>query len=310
MLPGQGSIYPGMLNELYLNRSHHWPEWIWGEKILNKFGIDAAAILFEAPRGSPRELATRTTHPTTFVIHYCLGKLLERKYGKPSAYLGYSLGEITSLALAGYIDPETTVEALVKIGDVCDCHSADEGMLAIVEDLTIRDDYYPLFDKTEIACSNYPGHHVIAGPSKNLDRIARILKSKDIIHERLAVRSAFHSSYMCPAEAQLKKFQLEQQSHGDLPPVYSCFLARPYENVDFHPDHIWNLHREPVHFEKTFLKTIPEATFLDVSATGTLATFARQLCRARTSEVVQTFSPWGNELQQFERINTQIPCLS
>ena len=69
------------------------------------------------------------------------------------------------------------------------------GLLAVITRPDGRD-RIPALPGCEVAARNYPGHVVVAGTDADLDRAEAALRAADVLHQRVPVEYAYHSSLM------------------------------------------------------------------------------------------------------------------
>ena len=204
LFPGQGSQHPQMGLDLF--NSHE-------ETLIEKFEMIMGWSLKDACEfASENELKkTIIAQPSIFALSYSYGLEAIKKYGKPSALAGHSLGEYTALAISGVMNFEDALEIIsVRSNAMQDVvERIDSSMCAVLtKDIktTIKDIDSLEKQGIDIWAANFndPGQLVVAGLTEDLDYIIKNPKSisaRKII--KLDVAGAFHTPLMSPAKARL-----------------------------------------------------------------------------------------------------------
>ena len=204
LFPGQGSQHPQMGLDLF--NSHE-------ETLIEKFEMIMGWSLKDACEfASENELKkTIIAQPSIFALSYSYGLEAIKKYGKPSALAGHSLGEYTALAISGVMNFEDALEIIsVRSNAMQDAvERIDSSMCAVLtKDIkkTIKDIDSLEKQGIDIWAANFndPGQLVVAGLTEDLDYIIKNPKSisaRKII--KLDVAGAFHTPLMSPAKARL-----------------------------------------------------------------------------------------------------------
>ena len=204
LFPGQGSQHPQMGLDLF--NSHE-------ETLIEKFEMIMGWSLKDACEfASENELKkTIIAQPSIFALSYSYGLEAIKKYGKPSALAGHSLGEYTALAISGVMNFEDALEIIsVRSNAMQDAvEKIDSSMCAVLtKDIkkTIKDIDSLEKQGIDIWAANFndPGQLVVAGLTEDLEYIIKNPKSisaRKII--KLDVAGAFHTPLMSPAKARL-----------------------------------------------------------------------------------------------------------
>lgn len=305
MVPGQGVQYPGIFEGLY---KHH-----------RGFRDQLDSLLDAAPSPLTSKLLTvikndasvtasdlsdcRLTHPLVFAVHYALAKTLRSEGVEPDYVLGYSLGELTASAINGSLSPHTALQLAIDTGAWVADHTPEQPMMAILAAPDIQQKCYPYFEAISIACHNYPEHFVITGTPGELEAIAAELRQEGVHHELLPINRGFHSSAMDPFKQEAAQWASAIEWYSPRAPLISCALGGVASLSDLRNNHLGTIHRQPVHFSDTLRAVEAEwsPNYVDLSATGTLAAFARQLIpSSRRSALHTAHSRFGDGLRHFE----------
>ena len=281
MAPGQGSQFPGMARELYFGSSGFRTHI---DGILEQAPLEirefVQRVISQPEKVTDMEISDcRFTHPLVFIVHYALGKTLLAAGVRADAYLGYSLGELTSCALGEWIPFESALKIAVNAGSwIAEC-SPEMRMIAILSSQDILHDLFPVFEESEIACLNYAQHFVVVVPCGQVELISSCLKEEKIPHEILPIRRGFHSSAMESFRQFSQNWETDFSRNKPSAPIISCNLQRSIKPKDLDQGLIGNTHRTTVHFEKTIqqIEQSYQPHYLDLSLTGTLGAFLKKM---------------------------------
>lgn len=305
MFSGQGSQYYRMGQELHesdevfrtaLRRYDAVAAGLLGESVL--------ARIFDPDRRKNEPFVdTRLTHPAIVMIELALAETLRAKGVEPDYLLGSSLGEYAAAVVSGSIDAETCLRLLVRQAD--GLHAGPRGgMLAVITRPDGRD-RLPALPGCEVAARNYPGHIVVAGADADLDRAEAALRAADVLHQRVPVEYAYHSSLMDGVLAECRAaFDGVAFAPPGIPWV-SCVDGRLVERPD--AEHFWRVARRPIEFERAMaaMRARGDFLYLDLGPSGTLHNFVRgNLPPGGRSRSLPLLSPFGHDPRSLEQART------
>jgi [acyl-carrier-protein] S-malonyltransferase len=230
VFPGQGSQQPGM--------GRPWvdhPSWELVGDASEATNRDIFNLLLDADQEELTE--TRNAQLATFTLGLVILDAVERMGIEPTACAGHSLGEYTALVAAGALPFEDGVTVVAERGEAMQA-AADEraGIMVALEDL---DD-----EAADVACrradgdvwvANYnaPGHVVLAGDAASVETAIEIACSLGARRGRqLPVGGAFHTPFMSPARARLRKALREATFHPPEVPVIANVDAQTHDDAD------------------------------------------------------------------------------
>jgi [acyl-carrier-protein] S-malonyltransferase len=230
VFPGQGSQRSGM--------GRPWadhPSWELVVDASESTNRDLAHLLLDAGEGELTE--TRNAQLATFTLGLVILDAVERMGIEPTACAGHSLGEYTALVAAGALSFEDGVSVVAERGEAMQA-AADEraGVMVALEDI---DD-----ETADVACrradadvwvANYnaPGRVVVAGDADSVETALEIAVSLGARRGRsLPVGGAFHTPFMAPARARLRKALKDATFRPPEVPVIANVDARPHESAD------------------------------------------------------------------------------
>ena len=203
LLPGQGAQAPGMglgvLGDMEARAVFEA-----GSDVL---GIDLVRLASSAQR--PEVDDAFNAQALTMATTLACGTLLLRRGMRPSAVVGFSLGQIGALALSGMLSAEEAFALLkVRAGAMSEACREHPGAMLAVMGMELQDVQDIVDDSARgsvlvVANHNCPGQLVVSG---SLDAIARC-EEQVKLRKRKAVRlntaGAFHSPLMHDAALQV-----------------------------------------------------------------------------------------------------------
>ncbi|MFI1034707.1 ACP S-malonyltransferase [Streptomyces sp. NPDC020951] len=314
MFSGQGSQYYRMGEELFesdevfrtaLRRYDAVAAGLLGESVL-------ARILDPARRKNDPFVDTRLTHPAIVMIELALAETLRAVGIEPDYLLGSSLGEYAAAVLSGSIDAETCLRLLVRQAESLPAGPRG-GLLAVITRPDGRD-RIPALPGCEVAARNYPGHIVVAGADADLDRAEAALRAADVLHQRVPVEYAYHSSLMDGVLAECRAAFDGVAFAPPRIPWVSCVDGRLVERPG--ADHFWQVARRPIEFERAMaaMRARGDFLYLDLGPSGTLHNFVRgNLPAGDRSRSLPLLSPFGHDprvLEQARTLAAPAPSLS
>lgn len=276
MFSGQGSHYYGMAAGLFRHEPvfRRWMLELDG-LMRRATGESAVEQIYAAGKSAGDPFTrTRISHPALFMVQFALARALEESHGiRPDAVIGASLGEFVAAAVTGALPPESAFAAVLAQAESLEAHCAPGSMTAVLAgEALLRDPEFR--DAGEIAGVNFAGHFVVSAPAGDMPRIHARLQAGKVSYFPLAVSQAFHSRWIEPAAAAFLERTIPLPWATPRIPWVSCCAGR-LGRVP--ADHLWGAVRRPMDFPSALraLESGPEACYLDLGPTGTLATFAK-----------------------------------
>lgn len=171
------------------------------------FGCDIARLVTEAPADEVNDV--RLAQAATASLSIGLGRALIARGFEPDAVIGFSLGEISALAVTGVLGMAETFELMrVRADAMARAASARPGAMSAL----LRGD----LEDVEEACAeaaqgdvvvpanlNCPGQTVVSGDVAAIERVEEAWAARGGRCARLATAGAFHSPLMESAAREL-----------------------------------------------------------------------------------------------------------
>jgi bacillaene synthase trans-acting acyltransferase len=274
MFSGQGSHYYQMGKQLF-DTNAVFRQWMirLDELIQEISGDRVLAAIYSSNKAEVFD-QTRLTHPAIFMVEYSLAQCLIHEGIKPDLTLGTSLGSFAAATVAGYLDVEDAVTAVLKQAAAFEASCERGGMIAIVADPALYHEDF-LRGHSEMAGINFASHFGVSAPVANLTGIEASLKQRGIIHQRLAVSFAFHSRWIDNAAARFNSFMRSVPRRNGRLPLVCCERAATLTTLP--DDFFWRVVRQPIRFQEAVahLEQRGKHRYIDVGPSGTLATFVK-----------------------------------
>ena len=277
MFSGQGAQKPGMgagvpadpaAAEVYACASEH-------------FGFDVARVSQEAAQEELNE--TKVAQGCMVALSVGLARALEARGHEPAAVLGFSLGQVSALAVSGMLGLDDAMrfaafraEAMSRAaqanpGAMCALLGADEESATALCAACAQDDVLVP------ANFNCPGQIVVSGSVAAIERAEEAWKAQKKRCSRLATSGAFHSPLMQQAADELSAWLADVEFAEARIPLIDNGTARPLaaaeakEGLAAHLTH-------PVRFEQSvrYLAEQGADTFVEVGFGGVLSGLVRR----------------------------------
>ncbi|MBD9358031.1 type I polyketide synthase [Methylomonas albis] len=203
MFPGQGSQYPGMGAELYLQEAVFREQIdLCAQILLPELGLDIRTLLFpnatETAAAAIQLKQTALAQPALFSIEYALARLWMSWGLKPYAMIGHSLGEYVAACIARVFslsDALTLVAARSRlmqsmpVGAMLAVPMAEPALLTLLAEIA---------QPIDLAAVNGPELCVVSGPLSAIELLQNRLNTQGLSSRLLHTSHAFHSAAMQP----------------------------------------------------------------------------------------------------------------
>ncbi|MEV4036432.1 type I polyketide synthase [Streptomyces umbrinus] len=170
----------------------------------------------------PERWDTDFAQPALFALQVAQARLWQGFGVRPSAVAGHSVGEYAALCVAGALSPEDGMRLVCRRGRLMQ-DTEPGAMLAVFAPpehvrRLLGDIDETRYGRLELAVSNGPAHHVVAGPPAAVEAARAWLAEHDVAGEQLPVDRAFHTALLDPVldelcaavgKAELRPVQVE-----------------------------------------------------------------------------------------------------
>jgi len=313
LFPGQGSQFPGMLQEL---SARFASVRAWVETLDAAYVSTGRARPSEVLRGeaSPRLHDMPTGAQLGLVASMATTELLQGAGIVPDCMVGHSNGERAALLAAGALgtaSPAAACAEFARVGLLAERMRTDpegEGMLAVmagrrgaVEAVLAR---YP--ETLFLAISNSPSQVVLGGRWDVLQAAAAELKRAMALCTLLPFERAFHTPLVSDWASTLRQHLKSVPFHRLRIPVYSTLTAERFpEDADGVRDCMARQWSSTVRFRETVEQLYKDGVrlFVEVGPDAKLSALVQDILRGRPHLAVSASSSvrgvWAHMLQTF-----------
>lgn len=224
---GQGSQYPGMGFDLYETNATV-------RQVMDQFELIRPGTRRQCFEGTKQELSqTINTQPCIHALNVSIALALLDAGIKPSAFAGFSIGEFAALQVAGSMNLEDSMEAVMRRAELMQTSTEEETGLAAVlklEDHIVEDIVKSCLDLYPVNY-NAPGQLVVAGRKSSFDDLNTKVRAAGGKMMMLPVSGAFHSPFMDKAAHTFGEYLNTKNILDPAIPVYANISAEPYSNT-------------------------------------------------------------------------------
>ena len=237
VFPGQGSQTIGMGKDFFENYDLVKDLF---KQADDSLGINLSKIILEGPKD---ELdLTANTQPAIFLISYSIFQVMKKEFNidldKAKYFAGHSLGEYSALCAAKYLSFSDTIKLLKIRGDAMqNAVPKGEGcMLAvlgskveIIENLLNENQNN---FTAQIANDNSEGQIFLSGRNSDIEKLIKVLKTKNVKNIKLPVSAPFHCQLMSRA-TEIMRNEIEKLSfHNSKNKLISNVTAKEIKNEE------------------------------------------------------------------------------
>lgn len=177
---------------------------------------------------------TEIAQPVLFALQVALATLW-RSFGVvPDAVVGHSVGEVAAAHIAGILSLDDAVRIMHHRGRSMQSAKDAGRMLAVHMTL---DEATRLLEgfagRVVVAAINGTSALTLSGETEALDEIRAVLTERDVVHQALSVRFAFHSPIVQPAVAEVREALRDLKPREALIPMVSTVTGNRLEGDRF-----------------------------------------------------------------------------
>lgn len=288
LLSGQGSQRPGMGADL-VDVPEVAAAFSCASDVL---GYDVADLVANA---DPEKLNdTRYAQPALCALSVGIARALEARGAVPAAVLGFSLGQVSALAVTDMLSDEDTF-AFVKVRSelMAQAAAARPGVMSALlkaDEDAVREVCEECAQGDVLVPANFncPGQIVIAGTVEAVSRAEEAWSAGGRRFSRLATSGAFHSPLMTEASRELASYLERVVFAEPRVPLVCNTDAEPLSASDARSHLVRHL-VSPVRFQQSIesLRAVGADTFVEVGFGGVLANLVRRIDRTAHHSCVQ-----------------------
>ncbi|MEO7324493.1 MAG: acyltransferase domain-containing protein [Dokdonella sp.] len=309
LFSGQGSHHFQMGRALFDHNALFRTEMTCLDAIVRELaGRSVIEVLYaDANQQSAAFDALELTHPAIFMVEYALAQTLIAAGIKPDLCLGASLGSFAAATMAGFIDAEQALAAVIQQAAALEACCEPGTLIAVLADTAVFE-RERLSELAELAGVNFASHFVVSTTHDRAVEVEQRLNASQIAFQRLPVAFAFHSRWIDEAHTPFDSFARSLGTDGGTMPLVCCAQAAV---LDALPEgFFWQAVRRPIRFGAAveMLEREHVCNYIDLGPSGTLATFLRYLLPTeRKPSIHAILSPFGNDQTRFNALEAGWP---
>jgi amino acid adenylation domain-containing protein len=250
IFPGQGSQYPNMGKELYVQEPVFRKAFdTCADLLLPIMKEDIRDIIFPAhdhPGAEQKIHNTYYTQPALFIIEYAIAQVWINRGIKPSVMIGHSIGEFVAAHLAGVYSLQDALLLVFTRGRLMSSLPTGSMLSVRYEEEKIKS---LLPAEISLAAINGPAMTVVSGPEKEVLEFSRSLTAQGIANKMLQTSHAFHSAMMDPILPSFKEVAASISMYNPQIPLISTLTGKWIQENEMNQPAYWVTQlRQPVRF--------------------------------------------------------------
>lgn len=304
MFSGQGSQYYQMGQALLAQNDEFRQSMLSMDQVVRRLtGHSVVQVLYQEDRRKAEAFdRLLLSHPALFMVEYALARALIAAGVVPDATLGASAGTFAAATVAGCLEVDDALAAVVQQARIFEACCEPGGMLAVLGEPALYE-RLELAGRSELASVNFSSHFVVSAPSAELDRIAAELDKRLLIWQRLPVPFAFHSRWIDSARSACEDLSWSVRCRSASLPLLCCSEA----DVVVRPgrSYFWDIARRPIRFGEAIAKLERQGPcrYIDVGPAGTLSTLLKHgLPADSASRAHMVLTPYGQDVRNFNAL--------
>ncbi|HYC89894.1 MAG TPA: acyltransferase domain-containing protein [Thermoanaerobaculia bacterium] len=308
LFSGQGSHYFHMGRELF-EQNDTFRGWMLrlDDIARQAAGSSVVETLYSSARGKAEPFdRTIMTNPAILMVEYSLAQALMDEGVWPDQVLGASMGTFAAAAVAGWIDIDDALRAVIRQAQALEESCPAGGMIAVLADPALFAQDF-LSARGELAGVNFSSHFVVTAKRPELAEVEAELRTRGIGHQKLPVSFAFHSRWIDEAKAPFVSFMRSvPRKRGRLPLVCCDRVGVVDELTD---EYLWDVVRRPIRFREAIARIEQQGPhrYIDAGPAGTLATFLKySLPKSTASTVHAILTPYGLDRKNLAAVSAAV----
>jgi [acyl-carrier-protein] S-malonyltransferase len=287
VFPGQGAQFTGMGKKLYENNPQAKDLF---ERANDILGFRISDIMFTGSEDDLKQ--TKVTQPAIF-LHSTILVATMSSLCKPDMVAGHSLGEFSALVANKCLSFEDGLQLVYKRALAMQkaCEITPSTMAAVIglDDEKVADMVRRVTSEIVVAANfNAPGQVVISGSVKGIEEASEILKvsgAKRVLP--LKVSGAFHSPFMDPAAAELKKAIDKVDFFTPICPIYQNYTAKPSTDTTVIKKNLKRQLTSPVLWTQTIQNMLRDGAthFTEIGPGAVLQGLIKKIAQVETSGI-------------------------
>ncbi|MFC4761740.1 ACP S-malonyltransferase [Dyella koreensis] len=299
---GQGSHHVGMGRELFEGDACFRASMLHADRVVReRCGESVLAVLFAQGVAANVPLARLLhSHVAIFMVEYALATSLLERGLRFDLVLGASLGTYAAAAVAGCIDADDALLAVIEQALAVEAHADAGRMIAVVGEPRRYLDA-ELLALCEVGARHFDTHAVLSLPEANGAAVEYLLRHRGMAFQELPVAFPFHSRWIDAARAPYEAFLRSVTTKAGRVPVACCAAGDVLH--EFPSNHFWSVVRDPIRLPETLAAIgAPESyRYVDASPAGTMATLLKYAL-PEGADIRSIMSPSGGDLARLDAL--------
>lgn len=255
-------------------------------------GYDVADLMCNAPADKLND--TRFAQPAMCALSIGIARALMARGVQPQAVLGFSLGQVSALAVSGMLSDEATfgfvAERASLMAEAAQEHPGVMSALLKADEQSVAELCETCAQGQVLVAANFnaPGQIVVSGEVAAVERAETAWAAAGKRFSRLATSGAFHSPLMQSAADGLDAYLAGVNFAEPTVPLICNTDARPLRAADAR-EHLVRHLTHPVLFSQSVESLIAQGqgAFVEVGFGGVLANLVKRIDRNAERACVQ-----------------------
>jgi acyl transferase domain-containing protein/NADPH:quinone reductase-like Zn-dependent oxidoreductase/acyl carrier protein/NADP-dependent 3-hydroxy acid dehydrogenase YdfG len=231
------------------------------DRLFSRYADYSLEAELAGKNGEGRYELTEIAQPALFALQVGVTVMLRRRGMVPVAVAGHSVGEVAAAWASGSLSLAAAVSVIHHRSALQGTTKGNGAMTAanLSEPLTrelLKE--LGLSETVSVAGINSCRSVTLAGPKSELERVERALVKRSVVHKRLGLDYAFHSSAMDGLFPELRRSLGHLEPDQATIPFHSTVTGARLEGKALNAEYWWRNIREPVLFEQAIRGMVNE----------------------------------------------------
>jgi len=274
------------------------------DRLFSRYADYSLEAELAGKNGEGRYDLTEIAQPALFALQVGITVMLRRRGVVPVAVAGHSVGEVAAAWASGSLSLAAAVSVIHHRSALQGTTKGNGAMTAanLSEPLTrelLKE--LALSEAVSVAGINSSRSVTLAGPKSELERLERAFVKRGVIHKRLSLDYAFHSSAMDGLFPELRRSLGHLEPEQATIPFHSTVSGARLEGKLLNAEYWWRNIREPVLFEQSIRGMINEGVniFMEIGPHAVLHRYIQDcLADAGVTGRVMTTGARGDDSPQ------------
>lgn len=255
-------------------------------------GYDVADVMLNAPAEKLND--TRFAQPAMCALSVGIARALEARGVRPSAVLGFSLGQVSALTVSGMLSDADTfafvAERACLMAEAAEQHPGMMSAFLKADEQSVTEVCQSCAEGQVLVPANFnaPGQIVVSGEVAAVERAEAAWAASGKRFSRLATSGAFHSPLMQSAAEGLDAYLANVAFAEPSVPLICNTDASPLRAADAR-EHLVRHLTHPVRFQQSVQALVAqgETAFVEVGFGGVLTNLIKRIDRTAERACVQ-----------------------